>query len=194
MPKSERSRSGDRSPRFPKNLLFLSLAGVILAAAGFPAWIFFPPGTPAQPADVVMVIAGESDGRHQLGAELIEAGAAPNFVVSNPSGIRDRVGTAHCRGARRPAAAVETWCLKPEPVTTTGEALTMGKLAEEQNWESATMVTNRPHARRVGAMFRHCTSLEVSVVYVDEIDREIIVDQVLHEMGGFIKLWLTDPC
>lgn len=168
--------------------------GPLVLALGVSAWILFPQEGQVVPADVVMVIAGESDGRHELGAELVEEGMAPNFVVSNPSGTRDMVGSAHCRGSLRPEAATATWCLRPEPVTTTGEAMTMGRLAEKENWSSATVVTSRLHAHRVHSMFRSCTNLDVSVVYVDYIDKDIVVDQVLHEIGGYLKFWATDPC
>lgn len=180
--------------RWRRKGLLLALLVALVFSFGVPAWILFPPQEMVVPADVVMVIAGESDGRHQLGAELVEVGMAPNFVVSNPSGTRDRVGSAHCRGARRPEAATATWCLQPEPVTTTGEALTIGRLAEKESWSSATVVTSRLHARRVHTMLRQCTDLDVTVVYVDYIDQDIVVHQVLHEIGGYIKFWATNPC
>ncbi|NLA55737.1 MAG: DUF218 domain-containing protein [Corynebacterium humireducens] len=161
---------------------------------GVPSWLLFPPQETPGRSNAVMVIAGSSDGRHQLGAQLVEQGIAPNYVVSNPLGFRDKVGSAHCRGVDRPENALETWCLRPEPVTTTGEALTMGKLAEAQGWATATVVTSRTHARRVRTMFEQCTNLDISVVYMDYIQRKTITDRVLHEIGGYIKFWITNPC
>lgn len=169
----------------------VTLLSLVIAV---PAWLLFPPqGTPV-PSDAVMVIAGSSDGRHQVGAQLVEEGISQNYVVSNPLGNKDRVGSAHCRGADRPAAAVESWCLRPEPVTTTGEALTMGELAAAQGWTTATVVTNRTHARRVSTMFEQCTNLDATVIYRNYIQKEIVKDQVLHEIGGYLKFWLTNPC
>ncbi|MGP6174928.1 YdcF family protein [Corynebacterium sp. A21] len=182
-----------RNRRFRR--LALSAALVLVAlVVGMSTWVLLPSqGTPV-PSDAVMVIAGSTDGRHQAGAQLIEEGIAQNFVVSNPSGTRDKVGSAHCRGEDRPEAALRNWCLRPEPVTTTGEALTMGELAAEEEWSSATVLTSRIHARRVQAMFRECTNLEVTVVFMDYIWIQSVLDEVLHEVGGHIKLWLTDPC
>src|SRR5699024_12657787 len=58
-------------------------------------------------SDAIMVIAGASDGRHELGARLIEDGVSKRFVVSNPSGASDKVGYAHCNGSSRPTSATE---------------------------------------------------------------------------------------
>lgn len=169
-------------------LVFLSLT------VGVPAWLLYPPKEMPVPSDAVMVIAGYSDGRHELGAQLIEDGVSQYFVVSNPSGTKDRVGSAHCRGIDMPEAALETWCLTPDPVTTTGEALTMGKMAETQGWTTATVVTGRMHARRVHTMFEQCANIDVVVKYPDYIRWNRVPYQIGHEVGGYIKFWLTNPC
>ncbi|MHA2787666.1 YdcF family protein [Corynebacterium sp. S7] len=158
------------------------------------AWILFPPQREAQSTDVVMVLAGANDGRHKYGAELVNQGLAPNFVVSNPSGTRDIVGTSYCQGANQPESAEQTWCLKPNPISTTGEAQTLEVLAQEQNWETATIVTNRTHARRVQQNFNHCTDLDATVVWVDVVNEDIIEYVLAHEAGGLMQLWFTDHC
>ena len=106
----------------------------ILLMLGAPAWFLFPPQVEPTKSDAVLVIAGVSDGRHELGAQLIEDGVAENFVVSNSSGPKDEVGYAHCHGNSRPESATETWCMKSDPVTTTGEALAIDQLAKEEGW------------------------------------------------------------
>lgn len=167
---------------------------VLISVALVPAWVSFPPRYSAMPSDAVVVVAGLSDGRHQLGAELIEAGIAQNFVVSNPAGRSDKIGFAHCRGGDRPAAAAGVWCLRPNPVTTTGEALATAKLAETQGWSTLTVVTSRTHARRVHTIFARCSNLDVSVVPVDYLWNGKLRDRLLHEIGGYLKFWLTNPC
>lgn len=168
--------------------------GFLLLVIGIPTWFLFPPREALIPSDVVFVIAGSYDGRHQLGARLVEDGLAENFVVSNPEGAKDAVGAAHCEGINRPKAASGTWCLSPVPSTTTGEALTMGALSSKQKWSSATVVTSRVHARRVKTMFVHCTNLDAEVVYVDYIQKHSVVKELLHEIAGYIKFWVTNPC
>lgn len=145
-------------------------------------------------ADAVVILAGASDGRHQLGAELVHAGVSGNFVVSNPSGFEDHVGSAFCRGAKIPVEANAAWCLIPDPVTTTGEALTVGQLAEQQGWKEIVVVTNRPHTHRVRTMFKDCTDLETSVVNIGEIDWRYFHRSLAREIGGYLKYWVNDPC
>lgn len=169
----------------------------LVAIMGFTAfmfWAVYPPNERSHNADVVVVIAGASDGRHELGAEIAEKYGIRNFVVSNPSGPKDKVGYSHCAGEDRPEGT-RTWCMDPYPVITSGEARTFSELAQEQNWESALMVTSRSHTRRVKYFFEQCTDLsEVKVANVRTIKENIIIYQVFHELAGFIKFWLTDPC
>lgn len=161
---------------------------------GIPIWLLFPPKKDPVPSDAVMVIAGSEDGRHQLGADLVKRGISRNFVVSNPLGKRDEVGWSHCLGSKVPENALNSWCLMPDPVTTTGEALAMEELAKSEKWDTATVVTSRVHARRVKTMFNQCTNLDVEVIYVDFIDRYQVQRQLIHEIGGFLKFWIIKPC
>lgn len=168
------------------------IAGMVFSA--FTLWTVYPPNERSDNADVVVVIAGASDGRHELGAKIAADYGIENFVVSNPAGARDKVGYSHCQGKDQPEGTT-TWCMDPYPVITSGEARTFHDLAEEQNWESAIMVTSRPHTRRVNYFFNECTNLtEVKVANVRSINENIIIYQVFHEAAGFIKYWLTDPC
>ncbi|GGO21976.1 hypothetical protein GCM10010980_23630 [Corynebacterium marinum] len=156
--------------------------------------MFFPPeGTPVS-SDAVVVLAGSADGRHQLGAQMVDQGDAENFVVSNPRKELDKVGTAHCRGVSRPETATGVWCLEPDPVTTTGEAMAVGELAEKEDWSNITVLTHRPHTRRVQAIFNKCTNLEVVVVPLERIIWTRILYQTSREIAGFAKFWITNPC
>ena len=71
---------------------------------------------------------------------------------------------------------------------------TLGKLAEVEGWSTATVVTSRFHARRVGTMFGQCTSIDATVIYQEHLNGKRLTRQVFHEIGGYIKFWLTDPC
>ncbi|MBD8029420.1 YdcF family protein [Corynebacterium sp. Sa1YVA5] len=177
--------------------LVMVVALTMVSIMGFTAfmfWTVYPPNERSENADVVVVIAGASDGRHELGAEIALKYGIKNFVVSNPAGAKDKVGYSHCAGDDRPEGT-RTWCMDPYPVITSGEARTFSELAKEQNWESAIMVTSRPHSRRVKYFFERCTELsEVKVANVRTIKENIIIYQVFHELAGFIKFWLTDPC
>lgn len=166
----------------------------IFLLLGLPAWFLIPPRHAPATSDAVLVLAGASDGRHQLGAELVEEGVASNFVISNPGGDGEPIGYSHCAGDKRPESATDTWCMKPVPGTTMGEAKTVGSLAQNENWQSLTVVTNRPHARRVRMTFEQCTTLDISVVSIDNVDVVRAPVHIAREIAGFIKFWITDPC
>lgn len=164
------------------------------AAAGVGVFFLLPPRDDVTASDVVVVMAGATDGRHELGARLVEEGVAPHFVVSNGVGDADEAGAAHCRGDKRPARAHRIWCMTPFPDNTAGEAMTLTVLARDQGWTSATVVTNRPHTRRVRSVYERCTQIEVAVVPVQEIDSDHVIRQISREIGGFLKFWFTRPC
>ncbi|GJN42019.1 hypothetical protein CAT723_04980 [Corynebacterium ammoniagenes] len=84
--------------------------------------------------------------------------------------------------------------MQPKPGTTTGEALTMEKLAEEEGWASVAVVTNRPHARRVRTNFEQCTELDTIVIPVDDVDIARVPIHVARELAGYIKFWINSPC
>lgn len=161
---------------------------------GLPAWFLFPPRDDPSSSDAVLVLAGASDGRHQMGAELVNAGVAPNFVISNPSGEEEQVGFSHCAGDKQPERALETWCMKPVPGTTMGEAKTVGNIAESERWMSLTVVTNRPHARRTRTIFEQCTAVDISVVPIEKLDVIRAPVHIVREIAGFLKFWVSDPC
>lgn len=174
--------------------------GVLVASVGLVAvivtlvsWLAFPPKVTPERVDVVLVLAGSVDGRHEMGEALVRSGMADNLVVSNPLGVRGRVGYDLCASAGV-SGQVETWCLDPLPATTTGEAQTFEVLAQRENWGTAVVVTNRPHHRRVRLNFDRCTSVETTVVSIDYINWRIMPYQTAREVGGFLKFWMVDPC
>lgn len=166
----------------------------IVVMLGVPAWFLFPPREDPVSSDVVLVMAGASDGRHQVGAQLVEEGTARNFVVSNPDGADDKVGYSHCHGEDRPTLAEGICCMRPEPVDTVGEAVTLAELAETEGWSAVTAVTNRPHTHRVRTVFKRCTDLDVVVVSTENVNVTRLPYHVAREIGGYLKFWLTMPC
>jgi|SRR5699024_8863484 len=176
-----------------RRLLSAFIVPTLLTLA-VPAGFLFPPHAELGKSDAIMVIAGASDGRHELGARLIEDGVSKRFVVSNPSGASDKVGYAHCNGSSRPTSATEAWCMKPDPVTTTGEALAIDKLAKQEGWTSITAVTNRPHNRRVRTNLERCTDLDYTVVSIEDINVTRAPIHIAREIAGYAKFWVTNPC
>jgi len=187
-----RLRARRRASRCGRHVI--AFVAPILLLLGFPAWFLFPPQESPVTSDVIFVLAGAYDGRHELGAQLVDQGVSQHFVVSNSSGAKDKVGSEHCRGDARPQNAEGVWCLRADPVTTTGEAVALGELAKKEGWTSVTAVTNRPHARRVRTNLEQCTDLKVEVVPIEHIDILRAPSQIAHEVGGYFKYLLANPC
>ncbi|GJN42017.1 hypothetical protein CAT723_04960 [Corynebacterium ammoniagenes] len=187
-----RLRACQLATRWVRRLIaFVTPIAVLL---GVPAWFLFPPQDDPVSSDVIFVLAGAYDGRHELGAQMVAQGVSQHFVVSNSSGSKDKVGSEHCRGDSRPQSAEDVWCLQADPLTTTGEAVALDELAKKEGWASVTAVTNRPHTRRVRTNLEQCTDLNVEVVPIDEIDILRAPTQVAREIGGYIKFLITNPC
>lgn len=173
--------------------ILLALVALIALTAAFVVWLTFPPTAKPGRVDVVVVMAGATDGRHELGSQLARSGVADNLVVSNPLGSWDEAGYDLCARSSAPEH-VRTWCMDPLPPTTTGEAQTFELLARQEGWGSAVVVTNRPHHHRVKLNFDRCTTVEATVVSIEELNRQVIPYQVAREIGGFLKFWFTRPC
>lgn len=171
----------------------MALTIIVVILVAFTTWLIFPPEDISRDADVVMVVAGASDGRHELGAEIVRELGIPHFVVSNPKGDEDEKGASFCHGAQTPRDT-QIWCLNPDPVTTAGEAMGFEMLAKKQGWESAIIVTNRPHSRRVTRIFTDCTTMDIHVTAIHTINMGHLPYHVAREAGGFAKYFLTDPC
>lgn len=80
------------------------------------------------------------------------------------------------------------------PVTTSGEAMAIDKLAKQEGWTSATAVTDRPHNRRVRTNLERCTDLYYSVVSIDDFNITSAPARIAGEIGGYIKFWASNPC
>ena len=140
------------------------------------------------PADAIVLLAGADDGRHQLAGELLAEGVAPRLLVSNPLGTRERKATALCR-----KAGAE--CFEPVPHTTGGEARTIAPMVAQSEWDAVVVVTNKPHAARVGMLFRRCLpGVQVRVVTIDGLDVPMLPLHALREAGGFAKYSLRSGC
>lgn len=190
-----RSRSAIRRRRVWRVILLILVAVLtsLITLAAFVIWLTFPPKATLERVDVVVVMAGATDGRHDIGERLVRTGVADNLVVSNPLGRKDPAGHDLCTKWET-TEYVEAWCMDPLPPTTTGEAQTFEVLAAREGWNTAVVVTNRPHHRRVKLNFDQCTGVEATVTNIDNISWHVVPYQVGRELGGFFKFWFTLPC
>lgn len=182
-------------PRRRRILRAVALVAIALALilAVISVVLLNPPKYRPADADVVVVIAGATDGRHDLGRTLIQDGVADNLVVSNPRGERDEAGDDLCNGKGLPSDT-NIWCMKPDPTTTTGEAQTFEEIADQEGWDTAVAVTNRPHHYRVRMNFEQCTDVDTTVASIDYVAQGRAPYHIAREIGGYIKHAVLRPC
>lgn len=160
-----------------------------------------------EPADAVLVLAGEHDGREDYGVELVRQGWAPTVVLSDPYRDDDAVMNRVCPG-RDPNAQVkpdsdddvEVVCMVPDLLTTRGEAIAMRRLAEERGWQRIIVVTWRYHVPRTRFVFRQCYSDRPGAAVMVAVPRsyDFSIPQweltYAYQFAGFVKAAILGDC
>jgi uncharacterized SAM-binding protein YcdF (DUF218 family) len=104
-------------------------------------------------ADAIIVLGGEHDGREDYGVSLARAGLAPTVVLSNPYPDDDPVMRRVCS-----VEDVDVLCIRPDPLTTRGEAAFVRRLADERRWQRVIVISWRYHLPRARLVFEQCFS------------------------------------
>jgi uncharacterized SAM-binding protein YcdF (DUF218 family) len=130
-------------------------------------------------ADAVVVFVG-SEERIDTAVELMERGVAPSLVI--PNGRSADMDDDLCD-----EAPFQVYCPETETVDTTGEARTIGRLAEEQGWSRLVAVTSDYHVHRATYQLRQCHDGEVQAVASNRsLDRDDWVETLTHEWAGTV--------
>jgi uncharacterized SAM-binding protein YcdF (DUF218 family) len=137
---------------------------LVLAASSAPAWLpavgeFLVVDQPPQPADAIIVLAGNAPERLRHAESLYDAGLAPLLVVSDEevrSQTLDTTWTALYRAgvvARSlpPGALIVVG--DPPPDSTLDEATRVAALMQDRGLRSALLVTDPFHSRRASLLF-----------------------------------------
>lgn len=111
-------------------------------------------------ADAIVVLGGEHDGREEYGLHLAASGVAGAVVMSNPYDDWDPLMKRVCRQRQD----VEVLCIRPDPLTTRGEALMMRRLSDERSWSKIVVLSSRFHLLRARLVFGQCYSDETGAV------------------------------
>jgi uncharacterized SAM-binding protein YcdF (DUF218 family) len=166
---------------------------VLVAAMVIPMtfnWFVNPPTeemTTVQPADAVVLFAGAAE-RLDTAVELMERGAAPNLVLPNGNTIDDAEDL--CEGS----APYQVFCPASDEITTKGEAVAIGRLAEEQGWSRLIAVTSVYHVHRATFLLGRCFDGPVDAVTPSQdLDTEEWVGKIPHEWAGFLAALVLPP-
>lgn len=128
---------------------------VVIAGLAVAGYFLFtrPHGDPLTPADAIVVLGGEDDGRVQYGMELARQGYAHTVVIS--SGFLERSPAFH-RACASSGPAVTVICFRPDPFTTQGEAKFVQQKATEFGWHHVILVSWNFHMIRARYIFGQC--------------------------------------
>ena len=180
-------------------LVSASVPVVLLLLIGASGFVVFTkaPDDPLQRADAVVVLGGEHDGREDYGITLARGGWAPSVVVSNPYGPTDAVMRRICSP---PGGGIEVICLRPDPLTTRGEADMVRRLAVQRSWSKVIVVTWKYHLPRARMVFRQCFSHRADAVVMRAVPRRYDFSLVrwewvyAYQYGGVAKTVVLGDC
>lgn len=147
-------------------------------------------------ADAIVVLGGEHDGREEYGLDLATLGVAGTVVMSNPYDDWDPLMKRVCRKRQD----VEVLCVRPDSLTTRGEALMMRQLSDERSWNKIVVLSSRFHLLRARLVFGQCYSSEVGTVAFAGVPRRYDYSPLEWELifayqwGGLAKALAQGKC
>lgn len=149
---------------------------------------------PITPADAIIVLGGEHDGREAYGISLAEQGVADTVVLSNPYGNGDPVMDKYCGTSTEKYSVL---CEEPDPNTTRGEAIFTERLAQERGWDHVVVISWRYHLPRAEYIFGQCFDGDVTMRAVPrEYNFSLVFWEYtyLYQIAGFAKAAIQGDC
>lgn len=170
--------------------LITIILSVAVLVFGWLGWLVANPPVDADPsADAIFVHAGGRGERVRAGIELLDGGAAPTLVVSNPGVRSSQVPRGLCGSDDR------IICVTPPTIDTAGEARALGEIVEREGWSNVIVVTSDYHLRRAAVLDSSCTDAEVEAVAARTgRSRSPVTDVRVRETIGLAYGWLFQRC
>ncbi|WP_084104787.1 ElyC/SanA/YdcF family protein [Demequina sp. NBRC 110056] len=171
----------------------------VVAIAGIPLYVLPALDEPSS-TDVVYVIGPPTEARLDVAREFVEDGLTGAVMISLDPDESERweAAAAVCDGAWQddPATAdAEVICAKPEPFTTRGEARELEREMAAHGWESAAVVTIRPHVSRARMIIERCEVGELSMVDSGEsLHPWYWAYHYAYQSAGFVKAGVLSGC
>jgi uncharacterized SAM-binding protein YcdF (DUF218 family) len=140
-----------------------------------------------QPVDAVVALGGLWQ-TARTASRLVEAGAAPVLVLSDPY---DKHATAGVRLARLCASSRpgrQVICFRPDPSTTRGEAQAIRALAARHGWQRVAVVAPTYHISRARMIVRRCYSGDLLMVDAHVyISPPMWAYHFVYQSAGYVK-------
>lgn len=183
---------GKRVRMRPWALAVLAVVGAAaLWVTTVTAQVLFPPRAPVPSSDAVVALSPAS-ARLPAALELMDDGVAEVLVISAfaPDEEETKDTAALIKELCSTAEPFRSECVRPNPVSTIGEALAVRELVRARGWTAVTVVTHSDHVFRAGFIFRSCLGSDVTVA-LHPIDRQRTADRwlrrIAYENAAFIK-------
>jgi uncharacterized SAM-binding protein YcdF (DUF218 family) len=111
---------------------------------------------PVGEVDAVVVLGGGSGERLELGLELLAQ--RPGTLVLAGDAVDEGAALGLSCGGTAVVGGrdIEVACVRPEPVTTAGEARATAELARVRGWRRVAVVTSTFHVDRARTLFHQC--------------------------------------
>lgn len=163
------------------------LVFLVALGASIPLYVYPRTSSPAQSGAVVVLgpprqerIDRAFEVADELGIDRILISVSPwNHAAFKPESIEA------CEDAR-----VE--CFVPEPLTTSGEAIAIDRIAKENGWQAVTLITMSAHATRSQMIFEQCSTLITGVQVADtSLTFGEWAYQYAYQSAGFLKFWIV---
>ncbi|MFA5921270.1 MAG: YdcF family protein [Methylococcaceae bacterium] len=128
---------------------FLLLIAIAFINLGY--WLSAPANEPVY-ADLIVSLGGGTGGRDQKAAVLYKAGYAKKILLTGMSSIADQgyYQTRRSLFFLKQGIPAEALIIDGQSINTHQEAFNTAALLSAHHWQSALVVSDPPHLRRVG--------------------------------------------
>jgi hypothetical protein len=146
--------------------------------------------------DAVIVLGPpNANGRLVLARQMVADGIADNLIISTSTPDHYYSGQPCVRGYLPEAPTVHVICFVPQPATTRGEAMELGRVAASHGWTRIIVVTSTYHVSRARLILKRCFAGKLYVVAAHTgITKAEWAYQFFYQTGGFIRAALHRGC
>jgi hypothetical protein len=171
-----------------RNVLIITLSGVLVAFCGLTARLFVFPasGMPAHVDAIVMLNGRGAPERFRTALDLARARRARVLLLSTGQsfGGNGPSGTGFSCGPQ--VTGVKILCFNPSPATTQGEVEFAARMAKRYHWNSIALVAITPQDSRARLRMERCFSGHVYVMTAS-IPWKLWPYELAYEWGATVK-------